>query len=133
MYGYWIDIHPISTVYTGMYRFWMNFVRQLTACPISICAFFRILQHNGLQPEEMADAKFAIYSNVNQSMQILLNAMETLQLKFDDPAREVCRNFPFASKFFADFRFFLRGNATNANSLIAKEQFSQIFFLRQRN
>ncbi len=51
----------------------------------------RILHDNGFSEEEVSQQKAVVYNNTVQSMSVILKAMNTLEIRLEDPEREVRR------------------------------------------
>ena len=49
----------------------------------------KILHDQGFSEEEIAQQKSVVYSNTTQNMAVILKAMNTLNIPFDDAEREV--------------------------------------------
>lgn len=49
----------------------------------------KILHDQGFSEEEIAQQKSVVYSNTTQNMAVILKAMNTLNVPFDDAEREV--------------------------------------------
>lgn len=53
---------------------------------------FRILHDHGFTDEEKVSKKCIVYNNVIESMVTILEGMKMLQIKFEDPLREVTKS-----------------------------------------
>lgn len=48
----------------------------------------KIIHENGFSPDECSQYKAVVYSNIIQSIQIIVKAMKRLEIEYGDPARE---------------------------------------------